>query len=148
MPVEPGCYGEGVSEGTESGEPVLVTLSAPPRRGLADGLVRNIGASPAAPTLELDAPDAEIADFLAHVAHSDTGFVARTSSGERAVAIVAATAAALCGEDIGTALRDPDIAFLTSLKPQAVEAVRSVLLAIETEAADRVDAALRVLNAG
>ncbi|MEU6832926.1 hypothetical protein ABZ894_30130 [Nocardia beijingensis] len=137
-----------MSERTESGEPVLVTLSAPPRRGLADGLVRNIGASPAAPTLELDAPDAEIADFLAHVAHSDTGFVARTSSGERAVAIVAATAAALCGEDIGTALRHPDIAFLTSLKPQAVEAVRSVLLAIETAAADRVDSALRVLNAG
>lgn len=137
-----------MSEGKESGEPVLVTLSAPPRRGLADGLVRNIGASPAAPALELDASDAEITAFLAHVAHSDTGFVARTSSGERAVAIVAATAAALCGEDIGAALRDPDIAFLTSLKPQAVEAVRSVLLAIETDAADRVGAALRVLDAG
>ncbi|MEV6256081.1 hypothetical protein AB0L97_22775 [Nocardia sp. NPDC051911] len=137
-----------MSEGSESAEPVLVTLSTPPRRSLVDGLVRNIGASPAAPTLELDAPDTGIADFLAHVAHSDTGFVARTSSGERALAIVAATAAALCGEDIGAALRDPDIAFLTSLKPPAVEAVRSVLLAIETEAADRVNAALRVLNGG
>ncbi|MGQ4618320.1 hypothetical protein [Nocardia sp. R7R-8] len=127
---------------------MLVTLSTPPRRSLVDGLVSNIGASPAAPTLELDAPDTEIADFLSQVAHSDTGFVARTSSGERAVAIVAATAAALCGEDIGTALREPDLAFLTSLKPQAVEAVRSVLLAIETEAVDRVNAALRVLNRG
>ncbi|MFI5538527.1 hypothetical protein ACIA5H_19280 [Nocardia sp. NPDC051900] len=137
-----------MSEGTEFAEPVLVTLSTPPRRSLVDGLVRNIGASPAAPTLELDAPDTGIADFLAHVAHSDTGFVARTSSGERALAIVAATAAALCGEDIGAALRAPDIAFLTSLKPPAVEAVRSVLRAIETEAADRVNAALRVLNGG
>ncbi|MET9026018.1 hypothetical protein ABZW96_10365 [Nocardia sp. NPDC004168] len=137
-----------MSEGSESAEPVLVTLSTPPRRSLVDGLVRNIGASPAAPTLELDAPDTGIADFLAHVAHSDTGFVARTSSGERALAIVAATAAALCGEDIGAALRAPDIAFLTSLKPPAVEAVRSVLRAIETEAADRVNAALRVLNGG
>lgn len=137
-----------MSEGTESAEPVLVTLSTPPRRSLVDGLVRNIGASPAAPTLELDAPDTGIADFLAHVAHSDTGFVARTSSGERALAIVAATAAALCGEDIVAALRAPDIAFLTSLKPPAVEAVRSVLRAIETEAADRVNAALRVLNGG
>ncbi|MFI9634770.1 hypothetical protein ACIHAX_18980 [Nocardia sp. NPDC051929] len=137
-----------MSEGSESAEPVLVTLSTPPRRSLVDGLVRNIGASPAAPTLELDAPDNGIADFLAHVAHSDTGFVARTSSGERALAIVAATAAALCGDDIGAALRDPDIAFLTSLKPPAVEAVRSVLLAIETDAADRVNAALRVLNGG
>ncbi|MBF6223766.1 hypothetical protein [Nocardia abscessus] len=137
-----------MAEGTESGQPVLVTLSAPPRRGLADGLVRNIGASPAAPILKLDTPDAEIADFLAHVAHTDTGFVARTSSGERAVAIVAATAAALCGDDIGAALRNPDIAFLTSLKPPAVEAVRSVLLAVETEAAARVNDALRVLNGG
>ncbi|MEU2120372.1 hypothetical protein [Nocardia niwae] len=137
-----------MSEGTEAAEPVLVTLSAPPRRSLADGLVRNIGASPAAPTLDLDVPDAEIAAFLANAAHSDTGFVARTSSGGRAVAIVAATAAALCGEDIGSALRNPDIAFLTSLKPAAVDAVRSVLLAIETEAVDRVNAALRVLNRG
>ncbi|MBF6164386.1 hypothetical protein IU486_06305 [Streptomyces gardneri] len=137
-----------MSEGSESGEPVLVTLSTPARRSLVDGLVRNIGASPAAPTLELDAADNEIADFLAHVAHSDTGFVARTSSGERAVAIVAATAAALCGDDIGTALRNPDIAFLTSLKPAAVEAVRSVLLAVETETGDQVNDALRVLNGG
>ncbi|WP_249644293.1 hypothetical protein [Nocardia sputi] len=137
-----------MSEGSESGEPVLVTLSTPARRSLVDGLVRNIGASPAAPTLELDAADNEIADFLAQVAHSDTGFVARTSSGERAVAIVAATAAALCGDDIGTALRNPDIAFLTSLKPAAVEAVRSVLLAVETETGDQVNDALRVLNGG
>ncbi|MEU1996968.1 hypothetical protein ABZ511_21145 [Nocardia gamkensis] len=137
-----------MSEGTESGEPVLVTLSTPPRRSLVDGLVRNIGASPAAPAVELDAPDSAIADFLAQAAHSDTGFVARTASGERAVAIVAATAAALCGEDIGAALRNPDIAFLTSLKPPAVEAVRSVLLAIETAAVDRVNDALRVLNEG
>ncbi len=127
---------------------MLVTLSTPARRSLVDGLVRNIGASPAAPTLELDAADNEIADFLAQVAHSDTGFVARTSSGERAVAIVAATAAALCGDDIGTALRNPDIAFLTSLKPAAVEAVRSVLLAVETETGDQVNDALRVLNGG
>ncbi|MGY1948167.1 hypothetical protein [Nocardia asiatica] len=137
-----------MSEGTESGQPVLVTLSAPPRRRLADGLVRNLGASPAAPILDLDAPDTDIAGFLAQVAHADTGFVARTSSGERAVAIVAATAAALCGDDIATALRNPDIAFLTALKPPAVEAVRSVLLAVETEATDRVNDALRVLNGG
>ncbi|MGW4328451.1 hypothetical protein ACWEKR_21405 [Nocardia sp. NPDC004573] len=137
-----------MSEGMEPGAPVLVSLSAPPRRSLSDGLVRNIGASPAAPTLELDAPDAEIAAFLAHVAHSDSGFVARTSSGDRAVAVVAATAAALCGEDIGTALRNPDITFLTSLKPPAIDAVRSVLLAIETAAVDQVNAALRVLDRG
>ncbi|MEV6320531.1 hypothetical protein AB0M45_04940 [Nocardia sp. NPDC051787] len=135
-----------MSERTEAGEPVLVTLSTPPRRGLVDGLVRYLGASAAALILELDAPDSGIADFLAGVAHSDTGFVARTSSGQRAVAIVAATAAALCGDDIRTALSRPDIAFLSSLKPPAVEAVRSVLLAIETDDPDHVIDALRVLT--
>ncbi len=127
---------------------MLVTLSTPPRRSLVDGLVRNIGASTAAPVLELDAPDADIATFLAGVAHSDTGFVARTSSGQRAVAIVAATAAALCGDDIRTALSRPDIAFLRSLKPPAIEAVRSVLRAIETDDTDRLIDALRVLSPG
>lgn len=137
-----------MSERTEAGEPVLVTLSTPARRSLVDGLVRNRGASAAAPILELEAPDADIADFLAGAAHSDTGFVARTSSGQRAVAIVAATAAALCGDDIRTALSRPDIAFLSSLKPPAVEAVRSVLLAIETDDTDRLIDALRVLSPG
>ncbi len=125
-----------------------MTLSTPLRRSLVDGLVRNLGASTAAPILDLDAPDADIADFLAGAAHSDTGFVARTSSGQRAVAIVAATAAALCGDDIRTALSRPDIAFLSSLKPPAVEAIRSVLLAIETDDADHVTDALRVLTRG
>ncbi|WP_454194467.1 hypothetical protein [Nocardia sp. Marseille-Q1738] len=137
-----------MSDRTEAGEPVLVTLSTPLRRSLVDGLVRNLGASTAAPILDLDAPDADIADFLAGAAHSDTGFVARTSSGQRAVAIVAATAAALCGDDIRTALSRPDIAFLSSLKPPAVEAIRSVLLAIETDDADHVTDALRVLTRG
>ncbi|MBF6295945.1 hypothetical protein IU459_00105 [Nocardia amamiensis] len=137
-----------MSERTEAGEPVLVTLSTPARRSLVDGLVRNRGASAAAPILDLDSPDADIAGFLAGAAHSDTGFVARTSSGQRAVAIVAATAAALCGDDIHTALSRPDVAFLSSLKPPAVEAVRSVLLAIETEDTDRLIDALRVLSRG
>ncbi|MGQ4598815.1 hypothetical protein [Nocardia sp. R6R-6] len=134
-----------MSERTEPSEPVLVTLSMPPRRSLVDGLVRNLGANDAAPVLELDVPDADIADFLAGAAHSDTGFVARTSSGRHAVAIVAATVAALCGEDIHAALSAPDIAFLRSLKPAAIDAVRSVLLAIETEDADQLIDALRVL---
>ncbi|TQM29504.1 hypothetical protein FB390_1107 [Nocardia bhagyanarayanae] len=131
--------------GNGMSEPVLVTLSTPARRSLVDGLVRPVGSVPDAPTLDADAPDSEIADFLAAIAHSDTGFVARTDDGERAVAIVAATAAALCGEDIRDALVRPDIAFLTGLKPPAVEAVREVLLAVETAEPERVRNALGVL---
>ncbi|MFR9752717.1 hypothetical protein ACL02S_17005 [Nocardia sp. 004] len=136
-----------MSEKVETGEPVMVMLSTPPRRSLVDGLVRALGPSTAVPIVELDVPDPGIAEFLAYVAHTDTGFIARTSSGTRAVAIIAATAAALCGDDIRAALHNPDIPFLSSLKPPAVEAVRSVLLAIETEDIDQVIAALRPLSA-
>ncbi|MFX0573359.1 hypothetical protein [Nocardia nepalensis] len=133
-----------------AGEPVLLSLAAPTaaRRSLDDGLVRAVGTGEAGVRiLDADAPDAEIADFLAEIAHSDGGFIARTSDGERALAIVAGTVAALCGEDIRAALAGPDIAFLTSLKPPAVEAARSVLLAIETDAPDDLAGTLSILSA-
>jgi hypothetical protein len=131
-----------------SGEPVLISLTAPARRSLAAGLVRAVGSGDrnlVARTVDVDVPDAEIADFLAEVAHADTGFIARTANGARALAIVAATVAALCGEDIRAALRTPDIAFLTALKPPAIEAFRTVLLAIETEEPDEVTRSLSPL---
>lgn len=114
-------------------EPVLVTLSTPARRSLVAGLVRPYTPDPMEPVLDADATDAEVAGFLAAIAHADTGYIARTADGARALAVVAATVAALCGEDIRAALEQPDIAFLTALKPPAVEAVRAVLLAIETD---------------
>jgi len=125
---------------------VLVTLSTPARRSLVAGLVRPHTPAPAQPVLDADAGDAEVAGFLAAIAHGDTGYIARTADGARALAVVAATAAALCGEDIRTALDQPDIDFLTGLKPAAVEAVRTVLLAIETDRPDRVRDALSVLE--
>ncbi|WP_433197276.1 hypothetical protein ACQP1G_00555 [Nocardia sp. CA-107356] len=132
-----------------AGEPVLLSLAVPTaaRRSLNDGLVRSIGAAETGVrVLDADAPDTEIADFLAEIAHSEGGFIARTADGERALAIVAGTVAALCGEDIQAALAQPDIAFLTSLKPPAVEAARSVLLAIETDAPDDLAGTLSILS--
>lgn len=130
-------------------EPVLISLTSPVRRGLARGLVCGIGsgAAPEIPRIDAGLPDAELADFLAEAAHVDTGFVAVTDDGDRALAIIAATVAALCGEQIHAALRQPDVAFLAALKPPAVEALRGVLLAVETDSPDRVIAALRVLGA-
>ncbi|WP_194816699.1 hypothetical protein [Nocardia sp. XZ_19_385] len=134
-----------MADGTTN-EPVLVALTVPARRSLVEGLVREAGVTTgAAPVVDVDVPDAELADFLAGVAHADGGFVARTDSGERAVAVVAATVAALCGEDIRAALAAPDIAFLTGLKPPAVEAARGVLLAVETESVADVTRALGIL---
>ncbi len=123
----------------------MVGLPIPARRTLADGLVCAIGTSSAAPILDLDDSDAQIADFLVRVVHSDSGFVARTSSSARAMAIMAATVAALCGEDIREALRAPDTSFLRSLKPPAVEAVRAVLRAIETDDTERMSDAVHTL---
>ncbi|WP_062981195.1 hypothetical protein [Nocardia anaemiae] len=133
-----------------AGEPVLLALAAPSaaRRSLAEGLVRAAGSGAAGVrVLDADATDREVAEFLVEIAHSDGGFIARTSDGERALAIVAGTVAALCGEDIPAALARPDIAFLTSLKPPAVEAARSVLLAIETDAPDDLAGTLSILSA-
>ncbi|MEV4238610.1 hypothetical protein AB0J47_25925 [Nocardia sp. NPDC049737] len=133
-----------------AGEPVLLSLVAPSaaRRSLDDGLVRAVGTAAAdVRILDADVTDGEVAEFLVEIAHSDGGFIARTSDGKRALAIVAGTVAALCGEDIRAALAQPDITFLTSLKPPAVEAARSVLLAIETDAPDDLAGTLSILSA-
>ncbi len=116
-----------------SSEPVLVALTAPARRSLVDGLVVAPATAPAGRIITPDLEVAEIADILAEAAHSDTGLIGRTDDPQRALALIAGTAAALCGEDIRTALTTPDVAFLTGLQPQAIEAVRGVLLAIEAQ---------------
>ncbi|WP_433712835.1 hypothetical protein ACQP2U_00465 [Nocardia sp. CA-084685] len=133
-----------------AGEPVLLSLAAPSaaRRSLDDGLVRAVGTGASGVRiLDAEVTDGEVAEFLVEVAHSDGGFIARTSDGKRALAIVAGTVAALCGEDIRAALAQPDISFLTSLKPPAVEAARSVLLAIETDVPDDLAGTLSILSA-
>lgn len=132
-------------------EPVLLQLGVPAKPGgqsLTAGLVRAVTAdSGSAEVLDLAIDDEAVSEFLVRIAHSDTGFVARTDSGERAVAIVAATVAALCGDDIRLALANPNIAFLTGLKEPAVEALRTVLLAIETTESEALTSALAILQA-
>ncbi|MFF2086438.1 hypothetical protein ACFVVM_21895 [Nocardia sp. NPDC058176] len=133
---------------TPTAEPVLVSLSAPARRSLVAGLVRPTGGTPdPVERVDVDIPDPDLAAYLAGIAHADHGFVAVTTSGPRALAVVAATVAALCGEDIPNALTTPDLTFLKSLKPAAIEATRNVLLAIETPAEQQVREALQVLDA-
>jgi len=124
-------------------EPVLVELTAPNRHSPIDGLVVVPGTIPGKTVLDLSETDDRIADFLAMAAHSDEGFVARADDEHRALAVVAAAAAALCGADIRAALAEPDTAFLGGLSPQALGAVRTVLLGIETEQREDVDRHLR-----
>ncbi|WP_459548751.1 hypothetical protein [Nocardia sp. X0981] len=132
-------------------EPVMVELTVPKRaveRGPVDELVVPIGRFTGKRLVDLSLPDDRIADVLARVAHEPDGFVARTGDGDRALAILAATAAALCGDDIRSALRSPDTAFLAGLSSAAVAAVREVLLGIESERPREVEQALRTALGG
>lgn len=81
-----------------------------------------------------------VADFLAVLAHAETGYAARATSADEIVALLAATVAALMGVDIRAALAAPDVARLRRLNPEAAAAVREVLLFVE------VDDLLRVRN--
>ncbi|WP_187703148.1 hypothetical protein [Nocardia yunnanensis] len=129
-------------------EPVALTLSVPPRpaRGLTEDLVRPISSDPGVEVLDLALDDVAVAEFLVRIVHGDNGFVARTADGARALAGIAATVAALIGDDIPAALATPDLDFLRGLRPPAIEALRAVLLAIETGDVESVTAALAVLE--
>ncbi|APA94792.1 hypothetical protein KP696_15020 [Nocardia seriolae] len=145
----PDRYGGSVPhDSSHAPEPVALSLSVPPRpaRGLAEDLVRPVSADAGAEVLDFALDDEAVSEFLVRIVHGDSGFVARVDSGERAVAAIAATVAALIGDDIRAALATPDIAFLTGLKPPAVEAFREVLLAVETADVAAVTAALAVLG--
>lgn len=87
-------------------------------------------------------PVGRIADFLAVIAHTDVGFVGRATNGPDVVKILAATVAALRGDDIRKAFAAPDVAALAALNPAAGEAVREVLLGIEIADVDEATAYL------
>lgn len=127
-------------------EPILVELTVPQRvaeRGLVDGLIVPTGQFAGERRLDPALSGEQIADFLADAAHRPDGFVAHADDGAQALAILAGTVAALCGEDIRTALNSPDIAFLNGLSSGAADAVREILLGIESETPAAVEGALR-----
>ncbi len=100
-------------------------VSADSARAIADA-----GHSPG---IDLATPVELVADFLAVLAHSRAGFIARATNGPQVLAIVAATVAALRGDDVRTAFRKPNPAALSALNPEAVAAVREVLLGVEVD---------------
>lgn len=85
------------------------------------------------PGFAASASPRHIADILAVIAHADVGVCARAGNGQDVLAILSATVAALRGDDIQTALSDPDCDSLAVLRPEAAEAVRTVLLGIEID---------------
>jgi len=87
-----------------------------------------------------------VADFLAVLAHTDTGYVARTDGAEGVVALLAATVAALSGFDVRAAFAEPDVDRLRRLVPEAAAAVREILTAVEVDDPERVARDLEALD--
>ncbi|KAF0960546.1 hypothetical protein [Rhodococcus sp. T7] len=88
----------------------------------------------------------EVADFLAVLAHADVGYVARARDTAEVLALLSGTVASLRGDDVRAALATPDPTRLTSLIPEAAEAVREVLLGVEVD--DPVLVARELADAG
>ncbi|MGW0040852.1 hypothetical protein [Rhodococcus sp. NPDC003348] len=112
-------------------------------RGWAAESAERIAAAGAHPVLPAGSAAEDVADFLAVLAHSDAGFVSYAADGGEVIAILAATVAALRGDDIPAAYLAADPAPLAALSTPAAEAVREVLLAIAVPDAAAVEAHLR-----
>lgn len=111
-------------------------------RGWAAESAERIATVGAHPVLAAGLGAEEVADFLAVLAHSDAGFVAHAADGAEVVALLAATVAALRGDDIPAAYRAADPAPVAALGAPAAEAVREVLRAIAVPNAAAVEAHL------
>lgn len=83
------------------------------------------------PGFDASASPRRIADVLAVVAHAEVGCVAKAADGGEVLSVLAATVAALRGDDIPRALAGPDLHALAGLRPEAAAATRTVLLGIE-----------------
>ncbi|MGA9872791.1 MAG: hypothetical protein WBQ44_16835 [Rhodococcus sp. (in: high G+C Gram-positive bacteria)] len=88
------------------------------------------------PGFAASASPRQIADILAVVAHSDVGFSARAETGGDVLSLLAATVAALRGDDIPTALAEPNVRAMAALRPEAAQAMRTVLFGIEVADAE------------
>ncbi|MFF0816340.1 hypothetical protein ACFYVR_14485 [Rhodococcus sp. NPDC003318] len=115
-------------------------------RGWAADAAARIAEVGAHPVLAADADAADVADFLAVLAHSDAGFVAHARTGEEVIAILAATVASLRGDDITAAYLAADPAPIAGLSAAAAEAVREVLVAIAVPGGAATSAHLRDLG--
>lgn len=93
-------------------------------------------------------PNDDIADFLAVLAHTPVGFVARARDAAEVLALLSGTMAALRGDDVRAALRNPEPAKLAALIPEAATAVREVLLGVEVDDPLQVKADLTAAGLG
>ena len=118
-------------------EALTISLSAPRVVFTTLGLQRVVDAGHGVGLRE-DVPADEVADFMAVLAHTDVGFVARAADAAGVVQVLAATVAALRGDDVRAAWEIPDVAQLRAVPDPAARALREVLRSIEVPDAVQV----------
>lgn len=120
--------------------PTFLTLGMPRpdgHRPLLDGLLVTGHADGVALTDGLDAATAS--DTLAVLVHAGPGFVAGAADGAGVLRVLAATVAALRGDDVRAAWTAPDAARVSAVPDPAAQAMRQVLLAIVVPAVPGVE---------
>jgi len=118
-------------------EALTISLSAPRVVFTTLGLQRVVDAGHGVGLRE-DVTADEVADFMAVLAHTDVGFVARAADAAGVVQVLAATVAALRGDDVRAAWEIPDVAQLRAVPDPAARALREVLRSIEVPDAVQV----------
>ena len=142
-----GQLGDAVALRLPSPLAVFVTADGSDDPGLAE-TAQQLADAGRIPGLASGRGIGEVADFLAVLAHADVGYVARARDTVEVLALLSGTVASLRGDDVRAALAAPDPTRLTSLIPEAAEAVREVLLGVEVHdpalvARELADAGLR-----
>jgi len=118
-------------------EALTISLSAPRVVFTTLGLQRVVDAGHGVGLRE-DVTADEVADFMAVLAHTDVGFVARAADVAGVLRVLAATVAALRGDDVRQAWEIPDVAQLRAVPDPAARALREVLRSIEVPDAVQV----------
>lgn len=127
----------------------FLALGMPPREGrrpLIDGLL--VSSSELPVELSGEVGPSEASDALAFLVHSGRGFAASAPDGAGVLRVLAATVAALRGDDVRTAWAVPDPAWVTAVPDPAAEALRAVLVAVVVPDVDRAAAELAALGVG
>ena len=88
----------------------------------------------------------EASDALAFLVHSGRGFAASAEDGAGVLRVLAATVAALRGDDVRAAWSVPDVAWVAVVPDPAAEALREVLLHVVVPDPGRVAAELAELG--
>ncbi|MEO6881597.1 MAG: hypothetical protein ABI181_11730 [Mycobacteriaceae bacterium] len=114
------------------------------RRPLTDGLL--VSSSELPVELSAEVGPSEASDALAFLVHSGRGFAAAAPDGAGVLRVLAATVAALRGDDVRTAWAVPDPAWVAAVPEPAAEALRAVLVAVVVPDVDRAAAELAALG--